>query len=87
MNPNVLEKYRKKMGLSKTKLAEKMGKTPGWYTRIQKGEYPLPTRYISPMAEIFGIKPERLAKEYFSGVELEDTSSLTGDGKQSATSA
>lgn len=86
MNPNIIEKYRKKNGLSKTELAMKMGKTPGWYTRIQKGEYPLPARYIAPMAELFGIKPERLAKEYFSGNVLEDTSSNT-ENEKSATSA
>jgi transcriptional regulator with XRE-family HTH domain len=86
MNPNIIEKYRKKNGLSKTELASKMGKTPGWYTRIQKGEYPLPARYIAPMAEIFGIKPERLAKEYFSGHELEDASS-TARNDQSASTA
>lgn len=74
MNPNVLEKYREKLGLSKQDLAAKMGKTPGWYTRIAKGDHPLRPRYIAPMAEVFKIKPEQLAKEYFAGHQLEDTS-------------
>lgn len=76
MNPNVLEKYRTKSGLSKTELATAMGKTPGWYTRICKGDHPLRPNYIAPMAELFKIKPERLAKEYFSESELEDTSTF-----------
>lgn len=75
MNPQVLEKYRKKKGLSITELSAKMGKTAGWYSRIKDGTWPLPTRYIASMAEIFGIKPERLAKEYFSEDKLEQTSS------------
>lgn len=74
MNNEVLEKYRVKNGLSCTELCEKMHKTPGWYSRIRSGKHPLKSKYIAPMAEIFGIKPERLAREYFSGLELEDTS-------------
>lgn len=66
MNPQVLEKYRIKKGLSITELSKKMGKTPGWYSRIKDGKQVLPTYHVQPLAEIFGIKPERLVKEYFS---------------------
>lgn len=75
MNPQALENYRKKKHLSITQLSEKMGKTAGWYSRIKDGKHPLRTNYIPQMAEIFGVKPERLAKEYFSDHELEDTPS------------
>lgn len=76
MNPSVLEKYRTKSGLTCKELCDKMGKTAGWYSRIRTGERPLRTDYIPQMASVFGIKPEKLAKEYFSGTKLEDTSSL-----------
>ncbi|MNR93442.1 Helix-turn-helix domain protein [compost metagenome] len=74
-NPQALEKYRVKSNLTASELSEKMGKTPGWYSRIRNGLYPLRMNYIPQMAEIFGIKPERLAKEYYSSPKLEDTSS------------
>ena len=75
MNPEVLEKYRKKKNLSCTQLCELMGKTGGWYSRIRSGQHPLRGEYIPQMASIFGIKPEKLAKEYFSFPKLEDTAS------------
>lgn len=75
MNPDVLEKYRVKKNLNCTELCVLMGKTAGWYSRIRSGEQPLKSQYIPKMAEIFGIKPEKLAREYFSGVQLEDTAS------------
>lgn len=67
MNPQALEKYRNKKGLSITELSMKMDKTAGWYSRIKDGKIVLPSKYIVPLAELFGVKPERLAKEYFSG--------------------
>jgi transcriptional regulator with XRE-family HTH domain len=67
MYPNVLEKYRIKKKLSCGQLADMMGKTGGWYSRIRAGSQPLKSQYIPQMAEIFGIKPEKLASEYFSG--------------------
>lgn len=76
MNPNALEKYRKKSKLTCKELCDRMGKTAGWYSRIRSGKHPLRTEYLPQMATIFGIKTEKLAKEYFSGTELEDTSSL-----------
>lgn len=75
MNPYVLEKYRLKKKLSKTELCEKMGRTGGWYSRIHTGKVVLKTKYINDLALIFGIKPEKLSREYFSGVRLEDTAS------------
>lgn len=75
MNYEVLEKYRKKTGLTCGDLSLKMGKEASWYSRIKNGKHPLRNQYIAPMATIFGIKPEKLAKEYFSGNELEVSSS------------
>lgn len=75
MNPDVLEKYRIKKKLSCADLCMYMDKTGGWYSRIRSGKVTLKTKYIHKMAEIFGIKPEKLAREYFSGVQLEDTAS------------
>ncbi len=75
MNPKALEKYRIKKGLSITELSQVMGKTPGWYSRIRNGKQPLTAQNLEPLAQIFGVKPERLAKEYFSDPELEDSSS------------
>lgn len=69
MNPQVLEKYRIKKDLSITELSNLMGKTPGWYSRIKDGKQVLPSYHIQPLSEIFGVKPERLAKEYFSSIE------------------
>ncbi|CAH1190374.1 hypothetical protein PAECIP111893_00300 [Paenibacillus plantiphilus] len=74
MNPNVLEKYRIKKGLNCSQLCECMGKTAGWYSRIRSGRHPLRTEHISKMALIFGVRPEKLAKEYFSKEKLDDTS-------------
>lgn len=76
MNYEVLEKYRKKNKLNCSELCAKMGKTAGWYSRIRSGKHPLRNQYIAPMAKIFGIKPEKLAREYFSGSELEESSTL-----------
>ena len=75
MNPDVLEKYRTKKKLSKTELCARMGMTGGWYSRIITGKVTLKPKYIPGLAKIFGIKPERLSREYFSGVQLEDTAS------------
>lgn len=75
MNYEVLEKYRNKIGITCGELSSKMGKEASWYSRIKNGKHPLRNQYIAPMAAIFGIKPEKLAKEYFSGLELEVTSS------------
>jgi transcriptional regulator with XRE-family HTH domain len=75
MNPDVLEKYRNKKNLSCTELCVLMGKSDSWYSRIRTGEVGLKPKYINKMAGIFGIKPEKLAREYFSGVQLEDTAS------------
>lgn len=76
MNPDSLEKYRIKKKLSKGELCLRMGLTGGWYSRIITGEVTLKTKYIPKLAEIFGIKPEKLSREYFSGVQLEDTSTI-----------
>lgn len=75
MKCEVLEKYRTKVGLTCEELSLKMGKSPSWYSRIRNGKHPLRNQYIAPMAIIFGIKPEKLAMEYFSGQRLEETSS------------
>ena len=76
MNPDVFEKYRTKRKMSKQDVAAGVGKTPGWYSKLIKGEIPLRTQYIAPMAETLGISTERLTKEYFSNPKLEDTSSF-----------
>lgn len=76
MDSKVLEKYRVKSGLSCKELCDRMGKTAGWYSRIRSGKHPLRSEYIPQIANVFGIKPEKLAKEYFSGTKLEDTSTL-----------
>ncbi|GED71224.1 hypothetical protein BRE01_49260 [Brevibacillus reuszeri] len=75
-NPQVLEKYRKKRNLSVKQLTEKMGKTPGWYSKIKRGHFNLPSYHIPTMAEVLGVKPDVLAKEYFSEIKLEETSSF-----------
>lgn len=77
MDPRVLEKYRLRKSITITELSNLMGKTPGWYSRIRSGKQNLSPKYITPMARIFGIKPERLTREYFLDVELEDTSTLS----------
>lgn len=66
MNPQVLEKYRMQTKLTCEELSNRMGRTPGWYSRIRTGEQLLQSQYIHPMAEVFGVKPEILALEYFS---------------------
>lgn len=66
MNPQVLEKYRNKKGLTITEISKLMDRTPGWYSRIKDGKQPLQSRYIQPLADVFGIKAERLAMELFS---------------------
>lgn len=73
-NPYALEKYRIKKELSITDLSKKMGKTPGWYSRIKNGKHPLRSEYIVPLSKILGVKPEKLAREYYSEIQLEDTS-------------
>lgn len=74
-NPQVLEKYRIKKNLSITELSARMGKTPGWYSRIRNGKHPLRSEYIVPISKVFGVKPEKLAKEYYSEFQLEDSAS------------
>lgn len=78
MNPAALEKYRTKNKLNCSQLCEKMGRTAGWYSRIRSGKFPLKSKDIPKMAEIFGISPEKLAKEYFTGSKLEDSSDYEG---------
>jgi transcriptional regulator with XRE-family HTH domain len=75
MNPDVLEKYRIKKKLTKTELCEKMNRTGGWYSRICTGEVELKSKYIPKLSEVLGVKPEKLSREYFSVVQLEDTAS------------
>ena len=74
MNPSVIEDYRIKKGLKPIDVTKKLNKTPGWYSKFKKGKVPLKAQYFEPLSELFGVKPERLAKEYFSGKQLEDTS-------------
>lgn len=81
MNHNVLEKYRLKKGLSITEVSHSMQRTPGWYSRIKNGKMSLPSVYIEPMASLFGIKPERLAKELFSADKHENNSSVPSEEK------
>lgn len=75
MNYTVFEKYRVKRKLSKQDVAKRIGKSPGWYSKLIKGEIPLRTQYVTPMAETLGISTDRLTKEYFSGLQLEESSS------------
>lgn len=75
MNPEALEKYRIKKKMTCEELCDRMDKTGGWYSRIRSGKVILKPKYIPQLAQIFGIKPEKLAREYFSGVQLEDTAS------------
>lgn len=77
MNHGVFEKYRIKSKISKQDLAKKVGKTAGWYSKLASGKMNLRPQHIATMANAFGIKPEKLAKEYFSDVELEETSTLS----------
>lgn len=74
MNPEVIEKYRIKKGIKKQELAEALGLTPGWYSKFRKGQVGLKNHYFLLLSEILGVKPEKLAKEYFSTPKLEDTS-------------
>lgn len=76
MNPDVLEKYRNKKKINCSELCKKMGKTDGWYSRIKNGKVPLQAKYIPKLAEVFGVNPEKLAREYFSGFKLEDTATF-----------
>lgn len=77
MHPEVIEKYRKKNKLKGQDICAALGKTPGWYSKIKKGVSPLKSQYIPLLAELFGIKPEKLAREYFSGDGLEDSSKFS----------
>lgn len=83
-NPQVLEKYRIKRKLSIQELTKRMDKTPGWYSKIKNGHFTLPSYHISKMAEVLGVKPETLAKEYFSEPKLEETSSFDDEEQQPA---
>jgi len=78
MDHTVFEKYRIKRKLNKQDIARFVGKTPGWYSKLITGKIPLRSQYLAPMAKALGITPERLAKEYHSRTELEDTSSSSG---------
>jgi len=75
LNPKALERYRLRKGLSITDLSKIMGRTPGWYSRIKDGKQSLTAKHIAPMAKVFGVKPEKLAKDYFSDSQLEETES------------
>jgi len=74
LNPNVIENYRIKKGIKSCEITEKLGLTPGWYSKFKKGQVSLRGVYFLPLSEILGVKPEKLAKEYFSTLKLEDTS-------------
>lgn len=76
MNPDVIEKLRIKKKMSCADLCKEMGRTAGWYSRIRTGEVPLKAKYIPQLAEVLGVKPEKLARDYFSGFKLEDTSTF-----------
>lgn len=75
MNPEVLEKYRIKKGLTQRELCSMLHRTEGWYTHIKNGEYPLPSKYVAPLANVFGVNPERLAKELFAANKLDEMAS------------
>lgn len=81
MNYKVFEKYRVKRKLSKQEIARKLGKTPGWYSKLISGKMSLRPEYFAKMSEVLGVNPKKLAAEYFSDLELEETSS---DDKKTA---
>lgn len=81
MNYKVFEKYRVKRKLSKQEIARKLGKTPGWYSKLISGQMSLRPEYFVKMSEVLGVNPKKLAAEYFSDLELEETSS---DDKKTA---
>lgn len=81
MNYKVFEKYRIKRKLSKQEIARKLGKTPGWYSKLISGQMSLRPEYFAKMSEVLGVNPKKLAAEYFSDLELEETSS---DDKKTA---
>ncbi|MED1800644.1 helix-turn-helix domain-containing protein [Brevibacillus porteri] len=83
-NPMVIENYRKKRNLSVKELTKLMKRTPGWYSKIKNGHFTLPSYHIEHMAEIFGVKPATLAKEYFSDSKVEETSTSDGVKQQPA---
>jgi transcriptional regulator with XRE-family HTH domain len=66
MNPQVIEKYRIKKGINCAELCRRMKKTDGWYSRIRSGERHLLPNHIEEMAAVLGVKPDKLAKEYYS---------------------
>ena len=64
---NPLKKQRMEKGLTQKHMSEKLGITQSQYSNIENGETD-PTKYLRPIAEIFGCKPN----EVFSGQILKD---------------
>ena len=64
---NPLKKQRMEMGLTQKYMSEKLGITQSQYSNIENGESD-PTKYLRPISEIFGCKPN----EVFSGKILKD---------------
>ena len=64
---NPLKKQRMEKGLTQKYMSEKLGITQSQYSNIENGETD-PTKYLRPISEIFGCKPN----EVFSGQILKD---------------
>ena len=64
---NPLKKQRMEKGLTQKHMSERLGITQSQYSNIENGETN-PTKYLKPISEIFGCKPN----EVFSGQILKD---------------
>ena len=64
---NPLKKQRMEKGLTQKYMSEKLGITQSQYSNIENGETD-PTKYLRPISEIFGCKPN----EVLSGQILKD---------------
>ena len=79
MNADDLVKYQKKKNLTSTRVSLALGKHPSWFAKVTSGKTQLRSEYIKPLSDLFGVRPEKLVKEYFLAPEVEKISTLNND--------
>ena len=58
-----LRKIRKSKGITQTFIAQKMGKTPAWYSNIERGHTRLLAEDAKRIAEILGVDIREIFEE------------------------
>ena len=76
-----LRKIRKSKGITQTFIAQKMGKTPAWYSNVERGYRRLLAEDAKRIAEILGVDIREIFEEWRidQGRARREIASIAGD--------